>query len=353
MSAEATAAPTTPTPSPALLPAWKLPPRAPTHRRSAGQRRHQNVSVLAVCALLAVAAIWGSTYMVAQVAIQTMSVGDFLTWRFAIAALIVLALQSGAVKSLSAQGWRAGAFLGVALAAAYLLQTIGLRTTASSVSGFITGMLVVLTPLMAAVLIRERVSAPVWVAVALATGGLALLSLRGLTVGFGELLTLASATAFALHIVGTSVWAPRHDVRGLVVVQLLTVTLICAVVALPNGVAAPAHYSAWAAVVVTGVAATALAYFVQTWAQTHISATRVGVILTTEPVFAGLVGILVVGEQLSTRGALGAGFVLVGMLIATTQASSPRKRSSRRHLLVSSPRRPTLKLTWQGEPSRI
>ncbi len=104
--------------------------------------------------------------------------------------------------------------LGLALAAAYLLQTVGLRSTPASVSGFITGLLVVLTPLGAALLYRERVSNACWTAVGLATAGLPLLSLRGLSIGLGEVLTLGCAVAFALHILGLSRWLAQSARAG-------------------------------------------------------------------------------------------------------------------------------------------
>ncbi len=118
--------------------------------------------------------------------------------------------------------------LGLALGAGYLLQTVGLQTTSAAVSGFITGMFVVLTPVGAALLLRTAPGRLAWAAVALATVGLALLSLKGLAVGGGELLTLGCAAAFALHIVGLGRFAAAFDAYGLAVVQLLAVTVLCA-----------------------------------------------------------------------------------------------------------------------------
>lgn len=286
-----------------------------------GQQRRSG-PVVAVCALLGVAAIWGATYVVVKDAVAAMPVSDFLTWRFALASAVVAAVRPRALFRLSARGVRAGILLGLALAAAYLLQTVGLRSTPASVSGFITGLLVVLTPLGAALLYRERVPRACWTAVGLATAGLALLSLRGLSIGPGEVLTLGCAVAFALHILGLSRWAGRHDLDGLAVVQLMTVTVTVAVITLPDGLAVPSDRSVWAAVLVTAVLATALAYFLQTWVQSRLSATCVAVVLTTEPVFAGLVAVGFGGEQLSEQAALGALLVLVGMLLAARRPST-------------------------------
>ena len=110
--------------------------------------------------------------------------------------------------------------LGVALGAGYVAQTVGLQHTPASVSGFITGLFVVFTPLCAGVLLRKRVGAMTWPAVALATVGLGLISLHGFSIGGGEALTLLCALAFALHIVGLGEWSPSYDASGLAVVQL-------------------------------------------------------------------------------------------------------------------------------------
>ena len=200
-------------------------------------------------------------------------------------------------------------------AAGYLLQTLGLQTTPASVSGFLTGLFVVLTPLGAALLLGTPPGRTAWLAVGLATVGLGLLSLRGLSIGGGELLTLLCAAAFALHIVGLGRWASRYDAYGLAVLQLGTTTVVCALVAVPGGLAVPPDAGVWAALALTSVVATALAFVVQTWAQATLSPTRTAVVMTMEPVFALGFAVLVAGEVLGPRGLVGAGLVLVAMLL--------------------------------------
>jgi drug/metabolite transporter (DMT)-like permease len=299
-----------------LPPLAAPPPSGPARNTGATLAATRSAQTASVLALLGVAAIWGSTYVVVKDAVATMPVGDFLTWRFALATLAVLALRPRAILSLSPSGVGAGVVAGLTLAAAYGLQTVGLLTTPATVSGFITGMLVVITPLAAGALLRERVSPACWVAVGMATVGLALLSLRGLSLGTGEALTLGCAVALALHIVALSRFTGSHDLMGLVIVQMVTVTVACAVFAAPGGLAVPSTFSSIRAVVVTGLAATAVAYFVQTWAQRRLSATMTGIVLTTEPVFAGVVGILLAGEHLSGRAGVGAVIVLTAMLLS-------------------------------------
>jgi drug/metabolite transporter (DMT)-like permease len=266
-------------------------------------------------ALVGVTAIWGSTFVVVKDAVGRMPVTDFLTWRFGLAALVMLLLRPRSVAALGPAGRRAGVIVGVALGVGYLLQTLGLQHTSAAVSGFITGMFVVLTPLGSALLLRTRVPLAAWGAVALATAGLALLSLHGLSVGYGELLTLGCAAAFALHIVGLGRWSASHDAFGLAVVQLATTAVLCAVVAVPGGLVVPPTASVWGALAVTALGATALAFVVQTWAQSVLAPTRAAVIMTMEPVFSGLFAVAVAGERLGLRAVLGAGLVLTAMLL--------------------------------------
>ena len=271
-------------------------------------------TVLVVGSLVAVTAVWGSTFVVVKDAIDRMPVLDFLAWRFALGAAVMLVVRPRAVGRLSREGRRHGAVLGVALGAGYLFQTFGLETADAAVSGFITGMFVVFTPLAAAVLLRRGVGGAAWVAVVLATLGLALLSLEGLRVGGGEALTLLCAVAFALHIVGLGEWSRRHDSYGLAVVQLIVVAVGCALGAVAGGLVVPPDARVWGALAVTAVLATAVAFVVQTWVQAHLAPTRAAVIMTMEPVFAGLFAALA-GETFGPRKLTGAVLILAAMLV--------------------------------------
>jgi drug/metabolite transporter (DMT)-like permease len=266
-------------------------------------------------ALVGVTAIWGSTFVVVKDAVHKMPVTDFLTWRFALAALAMLVLRPRSVARLGRPGRRAGVLVGLALGTGYLLQTLGLQHTSAAVSGFITGMFVVLTPLGAAVLLRTPPGRTAWLAVAVATTGLGLLSLHGFAVGSGELLTLGCAAAFALHIVGLGRWSSSYDAFGLAVVQLLTTAALCALVAVPGGLVVPPDASVWGALALTALAATALAFVVQTWAQAHLTPTRAAVVMTMEPVFGGVFAVLLAGEVLGPRTLVGAALVLVAMVL--------------------------------------
>ncbi len=286
----------------------------PTRARAApaGTRRASRAAMLA---LVGVTAVWGSTFVVVKDAIARIPVMDFLAWRFAVAALAMWLVRPSSVARIGPDGRRVGMLLGLALGAGYVTQTLGLRTAPATVSGFITGLFVVFTPLVAALVLRRRVPASAWAGVALATAGLALLSLRGLSVGAGEALTLLCALAYAVHIVGLERWSSSYDPAGLAVVQLATVAVACLAWSLPAGMALPPDAAVWGAVALTALAATALAFFVQTWAQAHLSATRAAVVMTMEPVFAGIFGVTVGGDRLGARTVVGALLVLAAMFL--------------------------------------
>jgi drug/metabolite transporter (DMT)-like permease len=205
--------------------------------------------------------------------------------------------------------------LGLALAAGYIAQTFGLQRTPATVSGFITGLFVVLTPLCAGLLLRKRIDLVSWLGVAIATGGLALLSLHGLSVGRGEAITLLCALSFALHIVGLGEWSRPQDAYGLAVVQLTTVAVVSAVAAAPDTLSPPPDAKVWGAVLLTALAATAVGFFVQTWAQAHLAPTRAAVVMTMEPVFAGIFGVAFGGDDLTGRVVVGALLVLAAMFL--------------------------------------
>ncbi len=262
----------------------------------------RNHHTLATLALVGVTAVWGGTFVVVQDAVEQMPVLPFLFWRFALAAAVMALLRPRAMVRLSPQKRRHGVYLGLLLGGGYILQTFGLLHTSATVSGFITGMFVVFTPLIAWLVLRQPIGPAVWLGVALATFGLALISLNGLAMGFGELLTLGCAALFGAHIVGLGQWSTAADAYGLTVIQLGVVALLGLVASpLQGGLAMPPTAAVWAALAFLALVATALAFLAQTWAQTYMSAPRAAIVLTLEPVFAGIFGVTVGGDTLTTR----------------------------------------------------
>ena len=276
---------------------------------------HRRVQLLATLALLAVTASWGSTFFLIHDLLDRIPVVDFLAVRFAIAAVAMVALAPRAIGRLSATKRRHAVVLGALYGSAQILQTAGLAHTPASVSGFITGMYVVCTPLFAAVILKTRIGAATWAAVLLAVVGLGVLTLGGFHVGYGEALTLVAAMIYALHIVGLGAWSTARDAIGMSILQCIVIAVICFVAAAPGGIAVPHRAADWASVVYMALVAGAAALLVQTWAQAHLPPTSTAIVMSMEPVFAALFAVLFGGESATTRMLLGGGMVLAAMLV--------------------------------------
>ena len=232
------------------------------------------LATLATLGLLLMTAVWGSTFVMIKDVIARMPVADFLAVRFAVAAVAMLALFPRHVWRLGRVGIMRGLVLGAIYGAGQLLQTWGLALISPSVSGFTTGMYVVFTPILAALLFRQHVRARVWGATLLATLGLGLLSLHGFSVGAGVWLTLASAVMYALHIVVLGRWARSDDAFGLSAMQMVAIALVCGLATVPHGgPMLPPDSAAWLAVLYMALIAGAGAMLLQTWAQSHLPAT--------------------------------------------------------------------------------
>jgi drug/metabolite transporter (DMT)-like permease len=283
----------------------------------------RRTAALATVALLGVTASWGSTFFLIKIVLEDLPVLDFLAVRFAIATVALLLIFPRSVGRLSGSARRSGVVLGLLYGIAQILQTAGLAHTPASVSGFITGMYVVCTPLLAAPLLKQRIGGLTWLAVLLAVGGLAVLSLRGLSVGYGEALTLVAAVLYALHIVGLGAWSRPADAIGLTIVQLAVITAVCLVASAPDGVELPASAAVWWSVLYMAVVAAALALALQTWAQAHLPPTRAAIIMTMEPVFAAAFAVSLGGEDPTGRMLVGGAMVLTAMILVELV---PRRR---------------------------
>jgi drug/metabolite transporter (DMT)-like permease len=217
--------------------------------------------------------------------------------------------------------WRDGAIAGTLLFAGYALQTVGLETTSASNSGLITGLYVVLTPLIAAGVSRYSPRPSVVAGAALAFGGFAALSLQeGLQLATGDLLTVGCAFAYAGHIVFLSRVAHRHRVIPLTAVQLTaTAVLGLGFSAAAEGFPLPSA-EVWPALLLTGLAVSAGAFFLQTWSQTVIGPSRTAIVLALEPAFAAASAAVFLGERLTPRGWAGAASILVGIYLVLATA---------------------------------
>ena len=270
---------------------------------------------LAPWALLLVSASWGLAFVVMKDAIERQSVNSFLFTRFLVAVIAMFLLKPTVIQSINREILRKGFIAGLFLAAGYILQTLGLALTGAAVTGFITGLYVVATPVIAALVLRVRITAFTWGCVLLATVGLALLSLKGWNLGYGEFLVFLCAIAFAAHIIALSKWSNGLDVYAMTIVQLTTCALATGVISLIQGYEAPPDSNGWYVVLFTAIICTAVAFVVQTWSQAHMSATKVAVILTMEVVFAALFAVIFGGESLSLRTLFGGVLVFAAMFM--------------------------------------
>ncbi len=268
-------------------------------------------------ALVAIAAVWGLTFVMVQDAIEVLPTMAFLGYRFLPAALIVAVIFQRPLRRLSAAGWRAGALMGAFLTAGYIFQTLGLEQTTASNAGFITGLFVVLTPLLGAIFLRDRLPPSAWAAAAVSALGLFLLS------GAGGDLELARRWPGAAVRGGLRGAHPGHGARragsttwGRSWWCSWASAASCAWRSRRRRATseAPEGSTVWSALIVTSLVASALGFFVQTYAQQHAPPERTALILASEPAFAGLFGYLLADERLSAVSCLGALLILMAIV---------------------------------------
>jgi drug/metabolite transporter (DMT)-like permease len=263
-------------------------------------------------ALVLAAFLFGTTFLIVKDAVETAGPVPFLAVRFLLAAAFAAAVVRRRPPDPGVG--RAGLVCGVSLLAGYIFQTVGLQYVSSSVSAFITYLLVLIVPLLAAAVLRRPPTAPTLAGIAVAAVGLYLLNGARLSFGEGELLTLGCAVCFAVHIILLARFAPRHDAVRLNAVQLAVVGAGCL---LPGFFTGGYDFSAsvWLAAAFTGLAASALAFGLMVWAQQRVGPSRTALLLMLEPVFAGIAG-AIAGDRLGWLGLAGAALILTGILVA-------------------------------------
>jgi drug/metabolite transporter (DMT)-like permease len=285
-------------------------------------------SRLAILALFAVTAAWGASFVLMKPAIERQPIPDFLATRFVIAAIVLILVRPSVLSNITPRVWWTGTIAGVFLAVGYVAQTIGLHYATAAITGFLTGLYVVGTPLLAWLLFRQRLNGRVIVAASLGLVGLGIISLNSFGIGVGEMWIIVGALFFALHIVVLGRWAPRNDSYALTVVQMIVVAICAAVLTFADGdgYVSPPDTDVWIAVLVTAVFATALAFLLQTWAQSKMDSSRVAIILTAEVPWAAGLSVAVGQETLAVRTIIGGCIMIAAMLIAEWPSRrKPRK----------------------------
>ena len=259
--------------------------------------------------------MWGLTFVMVQDAIELLPTMAFLGYRFIPAALLVAIVFRKQLTRLSPAGFRAGLLMGAFLTAGYIFQTLGLEETTASNAGFITGLFVVFTPLLGAIVLRDRIPGIGWAAAAVSALGLFLLSGAGELNLRGDGLVLLCAIAFSAHILATGRAVEKHDVGALLAVQLGVAGVFCTAVAgIVGDLEKPEGSTVWSALIVTALIASALGFFVQTFAQQHAPPARTALILASEPAFAGLFGWLLADERLGPVELTGAALIMAAIV---------------------------------------
>ena len=272
-------------------------------------------------ALLLLTLLWGTTFTMVKVVMEIASPGVFLALRFATAAALLGLVALWRRDRIGPGFWRHGLLLGLLMLAGFAFQTVGLRFTTPARSGFITGLSVVVVPLITHFTLRRPVRASSWAGVALAVLGAALLARPfGAAASpdqpLGDLLTLGCSAAYALQIAFTSEWSHRHPLVPFTLLQV-AVVMVGALLMIPLEGARldTARWPELAGVVAfTGLVMTAGAFFVMNWAQRHTSAVRAALIYALEPVSAALFSLAVLGEQLGAVGWTGGAFIVLGVV---------------------------------------
>jgi drug/metabolite transporter (DMT)-like permease len=265
-----------------------------------------------------VALIWGSTFVTVQNALDAVGPLTFVAWRFTLASALLIALFHRRLRAITWPEALSGGLLGVWLAGGYIFQTIGLQTTTTAKTGFITGLSVVIVPVLATVLLRRPPGRWPVVGIAAATVGLAVLSLNNdFSVAPGDLWVLACALMFALQIVAVARFSPQYDSIRLSVGQIVAVMILANVSAF--AFETPSFnlpLKTWEAIAFTGVVATALVYSLQVYVQRFTTPTHTALLFSLEPVFAAFFGWWLAHETLGAKELIGCGLILAGMIVA-------------------------------------
>jgi drug/metabolite transporter (DMT)-like permease len=276
-------------------------------------------SLQADLALIAATFIWGSTFTVVKNSLAQISPILLVALRFWIATALLLAFMPGQIRKISGKSLRQGLFLSVVLAGGFIFQTLGLRTTSPSLSAFMTGLSVLLVPWLGFVFFRHRPSPQTIAGVVLATLGLYLLlvNISDMKIGSGDMLTLICAVLFGFQILFVGRFVAVTDYRQLILLEVAG-TAILSTILIPFMETPFLIWNSSLALYffITGVLATALAFYVQARAQQFTTPNRAALIFSLEPFFAALFAYWILGQVLTVREWIGGALILAGILVS-------------------------------------
>ncbi len=275
--------------------------------------------VKADLALLIITIGWGSSFLLSKNALADLETFNFLGVRFMIAFFVSCSIFMKRMIKIDKKTLLLGLFMGVILYIHYALQTIGLNITTVSKSAFITGTNVVMVPIFSALLIKRLPQKSAVLGVVFAFVGMALLTLNSgeLGLNFGDVLTFLCAIVFALYIILVGKYTLKVDSISFAIIQIGVVGALSGITSFiiekPH---LPTTMGSWMNIGFLAIACTSLAFIVQSVAQQYTSPTHTALIYSGEPVFAAIFAFIVAGEVLGPKGLVGAGLILMGMLVA-------------------------------------
>jgi len=297
--------------------------------------------------LILITLIWGSNFVVIKNALADISPLFFNAVRMSLAAVVLAAIFYRELPRLTGGAVRSGCLVGMFLFIGNELQTSGLKYTTPSKSAFLTGVSVVLVPVLLAVFWKRGINRLTSIGVALAFAGLYLLTVpasagAGLnlrSMNHGDLLTLGAAVVFAFHIIFIEHASKNHSWQQITVVQVTVTALLMILTASSSHYFAEKIFVVWSPRVLWGIGITgflslALAFAIQAWAQQFTPAAHTALIFTLEPVFAWLTSFIFLGERLGARSGVGAACILAGLLISEEKASAESMGVSPDHAAV-------------------
>ena len=272
---------------------------------------------LAVLALLGVGFVWGAAFVLMKDAIVLQPYMDFLATRFTIAAIAMILLRPVVSLKFEAGDLKYGGLIGVVLAFGYITQTIGLDLTTAATSGFLTGLYVVFTPLIAWLFVRHKVSGKVALGVLFSIVGMGIFSGAATSTEFqvGQIWLVVCAVLYAVHILLLGHYGKTRNSYRFAMLQIAFVALVTWGFALIDGYQPPPNFEVWFAVLFTALLSTVLAFWIQTWAQTLLDPARVALLITSEVIFTALLAIGLGQEPLTLAIVVGGGMMLTAMLI--------------------------------------
>ena len=279
-------------------------------------------------AMISIAAVWGSSFVVMKDSLERQNVFSFLSSRFILAALLMVLYKPGVFRGLTKKFIYRGIIAGILLGSGYIFQTYGLTKTTVSNTGFITGLYLVFTPLISLIILKRHVLKIQWLAVIVATIGLFFISYNGVTIGLGEILVLISAFIYGAHFVALGEWSDGKNTYALTFIQVVTVAALTSIFAFKDGFQVAPDSTVWLAILYTAFFATFIGFLIQTKAQSVMSATVASVLLATETPFAVFFGLYFHSDPLTLRIITGGSLVMAAMALVIW--SDNRKSSMRR-----------------------